>query len=326
MAHNIYQRKDGKHSVFTVGEPAWHKLGRTLDAPLTADEAIREAGLDFDVVKVPVQCMTSNGLMTVDNQFVNVRTDDNVPLGVVGGRYTILQNRDAFRFFDSVVGEGHAMYHTAGALGKGERIWIMAKMPKDIIIKNEDKVEQYIVLTNTHDGSGVVQMYYTPVRVVCQNTLTASLRMNSNMIRLRHTITIHNRVSDAKRVLGLMMDFESQFEAVVTRMANVSITVDMADNYFADVLGGVPDTDNKKTITRFDNQKDMLLTLFDKGAGNDMQSVRHTAWTAYNAVTEYIDYHKNIRGDGDSARLQSIWFGSGAEIKERAFELATALV
>lgn len=333
MAHNIYQRKNGKHSVFTVGEPAWHKLGKTLDNPLTSVEAIEEAGLDYHVEKQEVFCkvpsdnqivLTGDTFVRVPDKFSTVRMDTNTPLGIVGNRYTVLQNADAFKFFDSVVGGGHAMYHSAGALGEGERIWIMAKLPNDIIIKGEDVVEQYLVLTNSHDGSGAVQMFYTPIRVVCQNTLNWSMQNISKGIKMRHTININGKINDAKKILGLMLDYETSFEGIAQQMANVSFDVKSADAYFTNVLGGEPEEDNVKTLTRFENQKDMLLTLFEKGVGNDKQAIRHTAWTAYNAVTEYVDYHKATRGSDDN-RLKSIWFGTGAELKSKAFELATTV-
>ena len=173
MSHNL-NVTNNKTSMMYIGESPWHKLGTKLDKPATAFEAIQAAQLDFMVVKFPIKTVRHE--LPVENHFATVRTDTLQTLGVVGSRYEPIQNKDAFDAFDTLVGEGEAIYHTAGALGKGERIWLLAKLPDYIRVNLNDIVEKYLLLVNSHDGSGSVKVKLTPIRVVCENTLSMALQ------------------------------------------------------------------------------------------------------------------------------------------------------
>ena len=142
MSHNLNET-NGRVSMMYVGEVPWHRLGTKLDRPATAAEAIDAADIGFQVERVPLA--TEPGRLSVETHFATVRTDTNQVLGVVGSRYVPIQNRDAFTTFDALVGEGEAIYHTAGALGKGERIWILAKLPDYIRVNGNDAVEKFLL-------------------------------------------------------------------------------------------------------------------------------------------------------------------------------------
>ena len=153
MPHNINVTNVGP-SMMHVGEPPWHSLGTKLDKPATAEEAIQAARLDFTVRKFPLLASTNklsaeSHFLPVDSHFATVRTDTKEVLGVVGSRYEPIQNKDAFTTFDALVGEGEAIYHTAGALGNGERIWILAKLPDYIRVNGNDIVESIPFLFNS---------------------------------------------------------------------------------------------------------------------------------------------------------------------------------
>ena len=180
MAHNLNEA-NGKTSMMYVNEVPWHKLGTKLENPATAAEAIQAAGLDFNVVKKTLTTTAPD--LPVVGHYATVRTDNLQVLGVVGSRYEPIQNRDAFTTFDELVGEGEAIYHTAGVLGKGERIWILAKLPDYIRVNGDDLVEKFLLLTNSHDGSGPVRVKLTPIRVVCENTLTVALDGREQEVR-----------------------------------------------------------------------------------------------------------------------------------------------
>ena len=185
MAHNInFNENTGKHSFFSVKEKAWHGLGQLVDRCGSSAEAIQHAGLDCQVVKTPLftsqihQTLQENvtifhdELTQVPGYYATCRADSGKPLGVVGPGYQIIQNRDAFTFFDSIADGKGIRYETAGALGAGERIFITAKIDDHIIVGKDDLIEQYLFLTNSHDGSGSITVAFTPVRVVCQNSAT----------------------------------------------------------------------------------------------------------------------------------------------------------
>lgn len=163
--------------------------------------------------------------MKVPNYFANIRTDNNTVLGVVGKDYHIVQNREAFSFFDSIVGGGNGiLYETAGAMGNGERIFITAKLPDYIRVGNGDDItEKYIFLTTSHDGSGSITAAFTPIRVVCQNTLNASLRNMSNVVRIRHTSGAKQRLEDAHKVMGLANKLSTQLEETFNYWAKIKI-------------------------------------------------------------------------------------------------------
>src|SRR5690606_20882489 len=123
----------------------------------------------------------------VPNFYATIRTDNETVLGVVGKDYEIVQNRDAFSFFDAIVGGDGIQYETAGALGKGERIFITAKLPGYIKVGREDLIEQYLFLTTSHDGYGSITAAFTPIRICCNNTLNAAMKNHTNSIKIRHT-------------------------------------------------------------------------------------------------------------------------------------------
>jgi phage/plasmid-like protein (TIGR03299 family) len=194
MGHNL-NTSNGRASMFYVGDPPWHNLGIRLDHPATAEEAIEAAQLDYTVKKKPLRAVIhAKRHAEVGDHFATVRLDTGDVLGVVGSRYEVIQNRDAFAFFDALVGDDEAIYHTAGVLGKGERIWILAKLPDYIRVGKNDLVEKYLLLTNSHDGSSLVRAKLTPIRVVCQNTLSVALNGSEQEVRIRHTANAREKL------------------------------------------------------------------------------------------------------------------------------------
>lgn len=317
MAHNINEGR-----MFYVGEKPWHGIGKELANPATAAEAIAAAQLDYQIDLLDV--FTSNGNQAYGHKAA-VRKDTGRVLGVVGDRYRIIQNREAFSFFDNIVGEGQAIYHTAGALGQGERIWILAKLPKDIILLREDVVEKYMVLTNSHDGTSALRAYFTPVRVVCQNTLNASLKDAGAGITIRHTGNLGSKVDEARRVLGITVSFYTQWEAIANQLIDVKLNVEQAEAYFNKVVFGGKKVDEE--ATQLINRRNEMLNLFDSGKGQQIKGMEHSLWTAWNAVTEYSDHYRSVRGTSEdpSLRLKDAWFGTGAKMKEVAYAEALSM-
>lgn len=183
-------------NMFSVRETPWHKQGIIVqDAPTSAD-AIKLAGLDWKVVQKKIY---SEDGIKIDGYTANVRDKDGKSLGIVGSRYSIVQNEDAFRFTDALLGEG-VTYETAGSLKEGKVIWLLAKLPNKYEILG-DAVDPYIVFTNTHDGSGAVRVAMTPVRVVCNNTLNMALSTAKRTWSARHTGNIDNKLDEALETL-----------------------------------------------------------------------------------------------------------------------------
>jgi phage/plasmid-like protein (TIGR03299 family) len=345
MAHNLnFNEKTRRYSFFSVQEKAWHGLGQIVNDYPTSSEAIQHAGLDYEVVKSPIFAKglsiinntntseINDNELEVPNYFANIRTDNNTVLGVVGKEYQIVQNREAFSFFDSIVGGTDGiLYETAGALGNGERIFITAKLPDYIRVGNGDDVtEKYIFLTTSHDGSGSITAAFTPVRIVCQNTLNASLKNMSNVVRIRHTSGAKQRLENAHKVMGLSNEFSNQLEAIFNDWAKVRV-----DDNEVKKLMQMALCPNKETLQHLKNgNEDEISTVFKNTVedafayamtsdSQQMETTKGTLFGAYNAVT---GYYQNVRSYKDNeAKLQSIILGGTAQIKsQRAFELFTS--
>ena len=317
MSHNI-NFTNGKASMFYVKETPWHNLGTKLDVLATSAEAIETAQLDYTVIKMPVYAMTKAGAYVhVPRNFATVRTDTNTPLGVVGSRYSVIQNKDAFKFFDSLVGEGAAIYETAGVLGDGERIWILAKLPGHIKVGKRDIVNKYLLLTNSHDGTSIVRAKLTPIRVVCENTLSMALRGSEQEVRIRHTANAVEMLEKAHELLGLTNQLFVQVEDIFNRMSLVNFSGEQVLDYVKTLI---PDNEDAENHTRTEKVRNEILSLHESGQGADMS--RGTLWGIYNAVTEFTDHVYATSAANQNKKLESIWFGAHARLKNQAFDLA----
>ena len=342
MAHQLnFNNRTGKYSFFSVKEKAWHNLGQIVQEYPTSEEAIKFAGLDYEVEKSPLFTKgagiieNGNGIEMIDselevpNYFANIRNDNNTVLGVVGKDYHIVQNREAFSFFDSIVGGGDGiLYETAGALGKGERIFITAKLPYYIRVGNGDDItEKYIFLTTSHDGSGSITAAFTPVRIVCQNTLNASLKNMSNVVRIRHTAGAKQRLDDAHKVMGLANKLSTELESTFNHWAKIKVGDDEMKKLIQLALCPNKETLNHLRKGNFDDVSTVFKNTVDDvfayamiSESQQMETTKGTLFGAYNAVTGYFQNVRNYRDN--EAKLQSIVLGGTAQLKsQKAFDL-----
>lgn len=342
MAHNLnFNSRTGHYSFFSVKQKPWHNLGQIVEEHPTSEQAIQFAGLDYEVEKSPLFSKglgiieNNSGIEIVDselevsNYFANIRTDNNTVLGVVGKDYHIVQNREAFSFFDSIVGGGDGiLYETAGALGNGERIFITAKLPDYIRVGNGDDItEKYIFLTTSHDGSGSITAAFTPIRIVCQNTLNASLKNMSNVVRIRHTSGAKQRLEDAHRIMGLANRLSSDLESTFNYWAKIKVGDDEMKKLIQLALCPNKETLNHLHTGNFDDLSTVFKNTVDDAFAyammSDTQQIETTKGTlfgAYNAVTGFYQNVKTYKDD--EAKLQSIVMGGTAQIKsQKAFEL-----
>ena len=321
MAHNLNTNKNtGKVSMMYYGETPWHRLGQKLQNPATAAEAIVAAGLDYKVEKRPISFADNhNSYERIPDMYATVRMDTMQPLGVVGKWYEPLQNVDAFSFFDSLVGKGEAIYHTAGALGKGEKLWIMAQLPGYIKLGKNDIVNKFLLLTNGHDGKTMVRAKLTPVRVVCENTLNMALRGSDQQVGVLHSKAALPNLETAWKVLGLSNQLYDQLGDIFKKMTLTKLSDRDLLGYVTKLVYG----EEKETTPRKEAQVEKILELASVGAGAEMETSTGTVWGAYNAATEYADHVDGVNRKEESA-LKSLWFGSRQDFKVKAFELAQA--
>jgi len=346
MAHQInYNEQTQKHSFFSVKEKAWHALGTIVEKYPTSAEAIAFAGLDYTVEKRP--------LFTVDNEntrlaqaldkedivfaassdipvpsyFATMRTDNENVLGVVGKDYAVVQNRDAFTFFDSIVGGGEGiLYETAGALGKGERIFITAKLPGYIKVGRDDLIEQYLFLTTSHDGMGSITAAFTPVRIVCNNTLNAAMKTARNVLRIRHSSGAGERLKTAHTLMGISSQFGAQLEQILNQWSKVRISDTQVKKLIQIAMAPNKDVIEKLKLGAVDevsavykNMVDEVLTYAMSSPSQLLETTEGTLFGAYNAVTGYF---QNVRKYRDNeAKFKSLTDGTAKIKAQTTFDL-----
>ena len=322
MAHEI-DVSTGRPAVFTTGTAPWHRLGVTVADAQTSEEAIRLAALDWAVEPWPLVARRDGIEHEVPGRVANVRSDNGGVLGVVGRDYRIFQNADAFAFMDSIVGDRLAMFETAGAIRGGRLVWMMARLPRTVWAADNDPVHPYLLVCNSHDGSRALRLVPTSIRVVCSNTLHLALgrAAATEGLTIRHKQSLAGRVKEAREKLGLVALRVDEFESQVRAMARRSMSGTELAAYFAGLVAGRAEAEQKKLLARFEaNFED---------ATNTLPGMRGSLWAALNAATEWADHQSVVRGKTEveraDHRLNSAWFGSAAEFKARAFDAALAL-
>ena len=335
MGHNInFNEQTGKHSFFSVKEKAWHGLGQIVQDYPTSTEALKFAGLDYVVSKEDIYTTSYNNdgqpmdfTKRIKTHFATMRKDTADVLGVVGKDYEIVQNKDAFTFFDSIVGGDGIQYETAGALGKGERIFITAKLPDYIKVGNDDLIEQYLFLTTSHDGFGSITAAFTPIRIVCNNTLNAAFRNCSNAIKIRHTSNVKERLEQAHKVMGISYKLSEYLETAFNQWSKVRIDdkqvmklIQLAMVPNKEVLKDLQSGMMDELSTCYKNMWDSVYEYAMSSPTQQTETTKGTVFGAYNSVTGYF---QNIRSyKTDEAKVKSLLFGGTAQQRtQKAFNL-----
>lgn len=309
MSHEV-------ESMMYVGETPWHGLGRRLENPPTSEEAIKAAGLDWEVGLKPMIAVDGMEMYDAIGYRAVMRSDSHGILGVVGTSWKPLQNRDAFRFFDPFIEAGAAEYHTAGSLKEGQKVWVLAKLQGEPMeIAKGDVVEKYLLLSNSHDGRYAVNVRFTPVRVVCWNTLTmAEGDGSAPYLKVYHRGNLTDTMEKVREVVDLthrtFAATAEQYRLLARR------NVQNLEKYIKTALGKDEEGHGK---TPYALPK--IQELFEGGRGQSNPAIRGTLWAAYNAVTEWVDHRRGT----DAARLDAAWFGEGRRIKQRALQEAVLL-
>lgn len=333
------------------GVPFLFRGAKDVSDCITAEEVIKKAGLNWTVEKCPLVArmpLPVEGLPHLSddsfirgadiyrdapNAFATYRTDLNLPLGIVKGRYEEVQNIEAFQFFNDAIGKDKAIWQTAGSFGNGERIFVSAKLPYDIHV-NDDDIDNYLVFTTSHDGSSGVKILFTPIRVVCQNTLNAAIKNTKNYVSFKHTSSVHSNISMAGEILGISKQIASTIQEQFKEMGKIRLTDQQAQQYFCDIIltkeeqQRVKDTGHTmgEIVMKHWNaiqdcdismKKINVLSAINEyyylGPGQDKQL--GTGWGAYNAIT---GYYSNIDNTEGAKRMDSILYGSKASKIEDA--------
>lgn len=297
MAHNLaIDAKTGEHAMFSLKEIPWHGLGQIVEEAKTSDEVIKLAHLDWEVAKVPNYIKVGDQFIE-NGSFSTVRTDTNEILGnILLKGYTPMQNKEVFEFSDSIVmSKEDITYETAGALGKGETIFVSAKLPGYIrIAGTDDIIEKYLLIYKGHSGAIPFTAQFTNIRVVCNNTLSAAMAQRSHRVYIRHTANSAVRLSQAKEILGLETVYNDSFQEALNRMSKVKVT----DEKVKQVIHSLFMTPDELKLwmsggtigTRKQNGLDLVFESLEVAPGQDLH--KGTALWLFNGVTSYM---QNVR-------------------------------
>jgi phage/plasmid-like protein (TIGR03299 family) len=303
-------------TMFYTREKPWHGLGiRVAEAP-SSEEALRLAGLDWQVKQEPVYTDTGEA---IPGYKANIRDRDRRVLGVVTDRYKIIQNQEAFAFTDALLGKG-VHYETAGSLQGGRRVWLLARLPKEYIISGE-QVSPYLVFSNTHDGSGAVKVALTPVRVVCCNTLNLALDTAKRSWSMIHTGNIRDKLQEAEDTLFMAEAYMMQLGKEFGNLQRQKITDRQVAEYIEMLLPLEKDATaiQNKNITKL--REDMAHRYYD---APDLQGTGKNAYRFLNAVSDFATHAKPLRRTANHKENLFMRTMDGNPLIDKAYQLVKA--
>ena len=277
-------------SMFYVRQAPWHGLGVRVKEALSSKEALEKAGLDWNVQQC--RLCTEEGIY-VPGYLANVRSSDGKVLGVVSDRYKVVQNQDAFAFTDEMLGAG-VRYETAGSLWEGKRVWILAKLPNEYIIKG-DRISPFLVFSNTHDGSGSIKVALTPIRVVCNNTLCLALNTAQRSWSTRHTGDIRGRMEDAKETLFRAEEYMDCLGNEIERLHKIRIPRKQAEEGIKKIIP-MPEQATSQQEKNVEYQRRDVLQRYLYAP--DLKELPENGYRFVNAVSDFANHAKPLRETG----------------------------
>lgn len=328
MAHELSIRKDGLVEMAYVGDTPWHELGQSLDKDASIETWIKQAGMDWEILRTPVKYDVPTesvdhpfNTMLFEDKHVLYRSDSNQPLSVVSPQYNIVQPYEVLEFYRDLVGVAGMQLETAGVLFGGKRFWALANTGRMAELKGNDTIKGYVLLSTSCDGTMATTARFTSIRVVCNNTLSIATRDNASVIRMPHRRVWNPE--EVKQQLGLIDNGWAKFKEHIEHLSNVVAERDKVAEYLVTLFGdtSVPvDQQSPAVAAKCAGVWDLYT---NSGKGAHMASAEGTWWGILNAITQTIDYHTQHRTI--DARLNNAWFGAGNNKKTEAFELALSM-
>lgn len=346
-----------------LGLPWANGLGTNVEDCITSQEVMQKAGLDYSVKKcelVAEMPFTINGNnMVVEtmgefvhdtkiyrpcpNAYATYRTDKNIPLGVVKEKYEVVQNIDAFTFFNDAIGEDKALWQSAGCLGYGERIFVTAKLPTKTTV-NGDPIDNYLVFSNSHDGTSSINIMFTPIRVACTNMLNGALESADCFIRIRHTKSAKEKLDFGAKVLAAAIEYSYSAQELYKSISAITMKREDALKFIVDLI--LSDEEKFKLlnyddklgyekllyrdyrtieVTNISTKKiNQICNMFDYyNNGIAQEDIKGTAWGVYNGIT---GYYSNVVNLGGQKRMDSLLYGGANKTMMKALNQLVKLV
>jgi phage/plasmid-like protein (TIGR03299 family) len=304
MAHEL-ETVNGQTAFASLREPAWHGLGTVFTEEVSTAEMLKLAHLDnwnvrLEDVAIPEGFASdrSFSFVTRTNPF---NSEQNDVLGVVGERYVPLQNEDLFDFGDLML-DGGGRWETAGSIKGGRQVFGSLALERETVLDPNgvsDKVNTYLLINTSHDGSVAIQASITPVRVVCANTLNLALKGKAKQsFKIRHTSTASGKVAQAREALGLANLYMNEFDKMAQEMISKEINKAKFDEIVA-LAYPAPEKDAKGSFKKYNDKIDLIQSIY---VGEYNNTISGTAWGAFNALTERLDWYRSGRG-GDNESI-----------------------
>ena len=314
MAHELEIGQNGEVAFASLREPAWHGLGTVFEQEVNTEQMLELAHLDnwnvrLEEIPLPANHSShkSHFFVSRTNPFDRTQTD---VLGVVGERYKVLQNEQLFEFADFML-DGGGRWETAGAIKNGTQVFGSIALERESVIDPSgvsDKVNSYLLVNTSHDGSVAIQASITPVRVVCANTLNLAIgkgvgrnRSVKQSFKIRHTETMNGKIQAAREALGLANQYMDEFDKMAQAMFEIEITNDK----FQDIIRTaypMPEKDAKGAMSKWQTKLELLEDIY---MGDTNHMIAGTAWGALNAMTERLDWYRTARKGNSESILAS---------------------
>lgn len=312
MAHEV-------ETMAWAGEVPWHGLGKEVPADLSPEQMLKAAGLDWKVYQVPAYAKVNGKNIAVDRS-VLVRDDTHKVLTVTSEDWNPNQNEEAFKFFDEFIKAGSMQMHTAGSLKGGQIVWALAKVNESFELFGTDRVDSFLLFTNPHVFGKAIDIRFTPIRVVCNNTLTLSLQGKmDNLYKVSHRAVFDPVI--AKDYLGIASEKMLAYKEKAEYLGSRRFTKETLLDYFKTVFPN--NTENSEYVGKLSKNAKLATTFVDTQPGAEF--ARGSWWQAFNTVTFMLDH---VIGRTADNRLYSAWYGQGKnkkiEAMDTAIEFATA--
>ncbi len=307
-------------TMFYTREVPWHGLGTRVEDSPSSEDALKLAGLDWDVIPKPL--FTEGASDPIEGFVANVRSTDNTVLGVVSEKYKAVQNKTAFAFTDALVGTGEVRYETAGALAGGRKVWMLAKLTGTTKILG-DQVDPYLLFSNNHEGTGAIRVAVTPIRVVCQNTLNIALRNANRAWSTKHMGDMDTKLREAERTLNMSRMYMAQLAEEADLLSQYTLRKDQIE-LILDALFPIEDDATDRVKATREQSKDEILTLVNT---SDLQKFgKNNAWAFVNGVTDWAAHRKPLRNTSSFTENQFDRVTAGHPILDQAYDLVRTMM
>jgi phage/plasmid-like protein (TIGR03299 family) len=315
-------------SMAYAGDTPWHGLGNQLAQNQPIEVWARQAGMNWRIEEAEVRFVsgmagsTLGSIHAFPEQKVLYRSDTKAPLSVVSSRYNVVQPLELIEFYRDLVEVGGFELETAGVLKDGKKLWALAKTGQSATLKGRDRVNGYLLLSTSCDGTLATTAQFTSVRVVCNNTLQIALGDSAGAVKVPHRSQFD--AAAVKRQLGIAISSWDGFMARMKALSECEVNDTAAETFFRRVLT-YPVGSGQPVPATNDSAIKVVQSLYaGKGMGATLASASGTAWGLVNSITEFVDHQRRARSDDH--RRDAAWFGTGAALKQKAWDEAIRLI